>query len=54
LQPTADRDNIRIMYRYHIDWCKIATTKLNDVATLGSNCVSFFYGNGLVDFKKSK
>jgi hypothetical protein len=34
------------MYKYHIGWCKIATTKLNDVATLGSYCFSFFYGNG--------
>ena len=33
-----------IMYRYHIDWCKIAIIKLNDVATLGSYYVSFFYG----------
>jgi hypothetical protein len=39
------------MYRYHIDWCKIETTKLNDVATLGSYCVSFFYGNGFSRFQ---
>ena len=36
---------------YHIDWCKIATTKLNDVATLGSCRVCFFYGNGFNRFQ---
>jgi hypothetical protein len=36
---------------FHIDWCKIATTKLNDVATLGSCCVSSFYGNGFNRFQ---
>jgi hypothetical protein len=25
-------DYISIMHRYHIDWCKIATSKLNDDA----------------------
>jgi hypothetical protein len=39
------------MYRYHIDWYKIVTTKLNDVATLGSYCVSFFYGNRFSRFQ---
>ena len=39
------------MHRYLIDWCKITTTKLNDVATLGSYCVSFFYGNGFSRFQ---
>jgi hypothetical protein len=39
------------MYRYHIDLCKIATTKLNDVAILASCCVSFFYGSGLSRFQ---
>jgi hypothetical protein len=39
------------MYRYHIDWCKIATTQLNDVATLGSCYVSFFCGNGFSKFQ---
>ena len=48
---TADRDYISTMYRYHIDWCKIATTKLNDVATLGSYYVSFFYGNVFYRFQ---
>jgi hypothetical protein len=42
------------MYRYHIDWCKIVTTKLNDVTTLGSYYVSFFMAMGSVDFKESK
>ena len=36
---------------YHIEWCKIATTKLNDVATLGSCYVSFFYGNRFSRFQ---
>jgi hypothetical protein len=39
------------MYRYYIDWCKIATTKLNDVATLDFCYVSFFYGNGFSRFQ---
>jgi hypothetical protein len=39
------------MYMYHIDWCKIATTKLNDVALLCSCCASFFYDNGFSRFQ---
>jgi hypothetical protein len=39
------------MYRYNIDWCKITNTKLNDVATLGSYYVFFFYGNGFSRFQ---
>ena len=35
----------------HIDWCKTTTTKLNDVATLGSYCISFFYDNGFSRFQ---
>jgi hypothetical protein len=42
------------MYRYHIDLCKITTTKLNDVATLDFCYVSFFMAMGSVDFKESK
>jgi hypothetical protein len=54
LQPTADKDYISTMYRYNIDWCKITTTKFNDVATLGSYCVFFFMAMGSVDFNESK
>jgi hypothetical protein len=38
----------------YIDWCKIATTKLNDVATLGPAAFSSFMAMGSVDFKESK
>jgi len=39
---------------HHIDWCKITTTKLNDVATLAPAVFLSFMAMASVDFKESK